>query len=233
MKRLILVHGDKGGVGKSVFARALLDRYIRNGIPVDVYDSDKRNPDLSRFYASKTTVSLVDVTSKTAFDAVLDKLEANDTRALVDLAAGAGDVLNRLISGDIRLGAALDDMKARATIVYVLSRSRPSVAGLNVALADFKEVPCDWVIVRNTYFGETEKFSRYENSNTRKEVLSRGAVEIDMPELLDDLYDDLDQNSVAFMDAAEGDKLTFSNRRRVRAWIERFDEEVSKAVAVL
>jgi len=233
MRRLILVHGDKGGVGKSVFARAMCDSYLRNGTPVNAYDSDKRNPDLSRFYGKRVPVGLLDLTSATAFDTVLDTLAGADTRAIIDLAAGAGDALHRIISGDIRLGEALSDMSARATVVYVLSRSRPSVAGLNVALQDFKDVPADWVVVRNNYFGEQDKFTRYAASNTRKDALARGAVELDMPELLDDLYDDLDQGSVAFMDATTADKLTFTNRRRVKSWLERFDTELAKAAAVL
>ena len=233
MPRLIFIHGDKGGVGKSVLARALLDHYIRNDIAVDAYDSDKRNPDISRFYAKRLPVSLVDLASHQAFDAVLDRLAAGQGRALVDLAAGAGDALHTLVTGDVKLAGALTELNARATVVYVLSRSRPSVAGLGVALKDFQDVPADWVVVRNTYFGAADRFSRYETSNARKEALARGAREIVMPELLDDLYDELDQASTPFMNAAEAGALSFTNRRRVRAWIEAMDAQIATVADIL
>lgn len=234
MRRIIFIHGDKGGVGKSMFARALLDHYCRNNKPAAAYDSDKRNPDLSRFYGNLAPVQLIDLTSATAFDAVLDQLAAEQSlRALIDLAAGAGDALHHLISGDIRLAEALNDLGARATVVYVVSRSRPSVAGLSAALKDFSGVPADWIVVKNLYHGAAEKFVRYDGSNARKEALARGAVEMEMPELLDDLFDVLDQASMPFSTATEDGTLTFTNRRRVRAFIERFDEELAKAAEVL
>lgn len=232
-KRIVFVHGDKGGVGKSVFSRELLDRYIRLNLAVDAYDSDKRNPDLSRFYDRKVSVTQIDLSSKTAFDILFDKIATGQNRALVDLAAGAGDALKMLVDGDIQLAGALKELGARLTLVYVLSRSRSSLAALRQALSDFEGIPADWIVVRNSYFGEQEKFSRYANSNSREIARSRGAIELDMPELLDDLYDELDQASVPFCEAADSEKLSFTNKRRIRAWLEKFDGEIDRAMAVL
>jgi hypothetical protein len=232
-RRIILVTGLKGGVGKSVMARQLLDRYLRVGAEVDAYDSDQDNPDLSRFYKKKAPVLLLDLSSKMAFDTVLDRLATGQNRAMVDLAAGAGGALRYLIKGDINLAAALQELEAKLTLVFVISRSRPSLAALRQSLTDFENVPADWVIVRNNYYGEPKKFSRYESSNAREIALARGAVELDMPELLDDLFDDIDQSSTPFCDALDSETLSFTNRRRIRAWVERFDAELAKAWPVL
>lgn len=234
MPRIIFVHGDKGGVGKSVFARALLDHYCRKAIPATAYDSDKRNPDLIRFYGKLAPVQLIDLNSLTAFDSVLDEIAGNPSgRAMIDLAAGAGDSLHQLINGDIRLGEVLRDLGARATVVYVISRSRPSVAGLSVALKDFAAVPADWIVVKNLYHGDPAKFVRYDGSNARKDALALGAREIAMPELLDDLYDTLDQASMPFSVACEDGTLSFTNRRRIRSFIDRFDEQLATVSEVL
>ncbi|MDO8607907.1 MAG: hypothetical protein Q7R40_15330 [Phaeospirillum sp.] len=212
----------------------MLDYHCRNNIPLTAYDSDKRNPDLSRFYGKLAPVQLIDLSSITAFDSVLDQLAADpSSRAMIDLAAGAGDSLHQLISGDVRLAGALEDLGARATVVYVISRSRPSVAGLSVALKDFAAVPADWIVVKNLYHGAAEKFVRYDGSNARNDALARGAREVTMPELLDDLYDALDQASTPLSAAAEDGALSFTNRRRIRAFIERFDEELAKVAEVL
>lgn len=234
MRRIIFVHGDKGGVGKSMFARGLLDYHCRNNIPVTAYDSDKRNPDLSRFYGKLAPVQLIDLSSITAFDSVLDQLAADpSSRAMIDLAAGAGDSLHQLISGDVRLAGALEDLGARATVVYVISRSRPSVAGLSVALKDFAAVPADWIVVKNLYHGDPAKFVRYDGSNARKDALALGAHEIAIPELLDDLFDTLDQASMPFSVACEDGALSFTNRRRIRSFIDRFDEQLAMVSEVL
>lgn len=232
-KRIVFVHGDKGGVGKSVFSRELLDRYIRLNVAVDAYDSDKRNPDLSRYYNRKVPVTQIDLSSKTAFDTLFDKISEGQNRALVDLAAGAGDALKYLVNGDIKLAGTLKELGARLTIVFVLNRSRSSLAALHQAFIDLREVPVDWIVVRNNHYGEPEKYIRYANSNTRIEAKSRGAIELDMPELLDDLYDDLDQSSVPFCEAVDSEKLSFTNKRRIRAWLEKFDGEIDRAMAVL
>ncbi|MCC5623331.1 hypothetical protein [Nostoc sp. CHAB 5715] len=49
-KRLIIVTGDKGGVGKSTFARALFQLYINKSLPCVTYEADLRNPQLERYF---------------------------------------------------------------------------------------------------------------------------------------------------------------------------------------
>ena len=45
-RRLVIVTGDKGGVGKSTFARGLLQLYINKDIKCLTYEADQRNPQL-------------------------------------------------------------------------------------------------------------------------------------------------------------------------------------------
>ena len=50
MKRVIWVTGGKGGVGKSTFARGLLDILREAGLNVAAFDGDPTNAQLFRYY---------------------------------------------------------------------------------------------------------------------------------------------------------------------------------------
>ncbi|WP_375511928.1 hypothetical protein [uncultured Nostoc sp.] len=49
-KRLVIVTGDKGGVGKSTFARGLVQTYLDKGQRFIGFDADSSNSQLLRFY---------------------------------------------------------------------------------------------------------------------------------------------------------------------------------------
>jgi hypothetical protein len=52
-KYLHLVDGEKGGVGKSFFARALCHYFASKEIPVLIVDADTTNPDVSKVYGGE------------------------------------------------------------------------------------------------------------------------------------------------------------------------------------
>lgn len=49
---IILVGGDKGGVGKSFLARIAAGLLLKRGSSVHGFDGDSRNPHLARYYQS-------------------------------------------------------------------------------------------------------------------------------------------------------------------------------------
>lgn len=147
---------------------------------------------------------------------------------LVDLPAGVGTSLERLFQ-EVDIGDALAELGARATLVVVISRLKDSIEVLRLTMEAFKDVPTDYVVVKNLYFGDADKFTRYEHSKTRKDALAKGAVEINMPDLLDDVYDCMDERNLPFLKAISKDELLFATRQRVKSWMRRFDEELSKA----
>jgi len=228
MKRLILVHGDKGGIGKSTTARALLDWSIRQERHYTAFDSDHRNPHLFRYYDAIHPVKRVDVMSQGGIDPVFNELATGDRNVLVDLPAGVGTSLERLFQ-EVDIGDALAELGARATLVVVISRLKDSIEVLRLTMEAFKDVPTDYVVVKNLYFGDSDKFTRYEHSKTRKDALAKGAVEINMPDLLDDVYDCMDERNLPFLKAISKDELLFATRQRVKSWMRRFDEELGKA----
>lgn len=74
--RVVIVTGDKGGVGKSTFARGLLQLYINKNLKYLAYDSDHRNAQLYRHYNSvEPGVKLLDIFTRGGADDLLIDLD--------------------------------------------------------------------------------------------------------------------------------------------------------------
>ena len=54
MSMIHFIGGEKGGVGKSVFARLLSQYFIDNAIPYYGLDADRSHPSLTRYYKAFT-----------------------------------------------------------------------------------------------------------------------------------------------------------------------------------
>lgn len=72
LTRIIIVHGDKGGVGKSFVGQALTDYLSASGQKVAVIDCDTANPDVSRMFAKSLNCQKTDLRSTTGWMDVMD-----------------------------------------------------------------------------------------------------------------------------------------------------------------
>lgn len=229
-KRIILVTGDKGGVGKSSFARGLLDVYQHLGIDCRAYDSDRRNAQLIRHYQrTKGGVAEIDISHKGEADALLNDLEtASANVVLVDMPAGAGEWFETL-EADLNLIETVAEMGYRLTLVSVVSRVKDSINALRL-LMEYCDRRVDYVVAKNLYFGEAHQFARFDASKTRGQFLEFGGVEIVMPALFDASFDAVDQYDLTFRAAiAEGSPLSRANRSRVNQWLKLMETEIRKA----
>ncbi len=235
MSRLVLVHGDKGGVGKSTLARAVLDYlYRKNRIPA-VYDADNRNGQIHRFYNSVLPVNKVDINVRGAFDEVLDRVAenqkaANKVNVFVDLPAQAGNSVDMALS-ELRLVEALDSIRARATLLFVIGRTTDSVSALQLAFDLFKDI-ADFVVVKNEFFGEANRYTLYETSATHQTLVDSGAKTLLIPTMWGDTYDTVDKLHLPFCKVAESD-LPLSTKARVSSWLSKCDAQLATVDAWL
>ncbi|WP_442937708.1 hypothetical protein [Nostoc sp.] len=94
-KRLIIVTSDKGGVGKSTFARALFQLYINKNLPCVSYEADLRNPQLERYFKKdyRPIIRYIDIFYRGGADDLLINLDESDCPiTLLDLPAQSGRV---------------------------------------------------------------------------------------------------------------------------------------------
>jgi hypothetical protein len=215
--RLVLTHGEKGGVGKTTLARVLADFYKTKDVPFKAFDAEGDAGQLLRFHGDDT--SAVDVTKAARIAPVLDFLMDGPGKrlALVDLGARTGSDLK----GWLYRGGALEESEAGAlgiTIVYVLGGAVDSVGHLKECYAEIGKA-ASYVVVRN--LGVASKFDVYDGSNIREELLNNGAREIEIPELDAAVYQSVDKASVSFDDFAEnrGGNFSYTERRYCRTWL--------------
>src|ERR1700677_787761 len=119
---LILIGADKGGVGKSVIARTLLDYFKARDARYRAFDTETPHGVLARFHPDDTKI--VDLTRSDGQMAVLDTLSAAQI-TLIDMRAG-------LLSDTLRMLAEigfLDGIKVnklRVTVLHVLGANHAS-----------------------------------------------------------------------------------------------------------
>lgn len=228
-RRLILVTGDKGGTGKSITSRILLDIYRNKGKNCLAYDCDQSNPQLARHYGKVGSgVMGLKLNERGGADALQDDLEKSSPDiSLVDLPAGAAEYFEG-IAKDIRLFHNAQQFGYRITMVSVLGRVKDSVNQLK-RLVNFCQERVDYVVAKNLYWGAEEKFTRYNDSKTRNAIKELGGLEICIPELYDDIFDIIDNNDLTFREALESDLFTISNKSRIFGWLEECEAQVAKA----
>src|SRR4051812_27285962 len=117
--RLILAHGEKGGVGKTTVARVISDYLMSHEQIFRAFDAEGSTGQMLRFHPEET--SPVDISSAASVAPVLDYLmETGGKRlALVDLGARSGADLKSWLYR----GGALEEaegQKLGITLIYVI-----------------------------------------------------------------------------------------------------------------
>jgi hypothetical protein len=108
---VILVGGDKGGVGKTTVARTLIDYFGANQTPTRAFDTDSPRGTLKRFHPDVTEV--VDVTSASDQMKIFDTLGSADAKVTVI---------------DVRAGLLLPTLQALSDIGFLESVKKGQIA---------------------------------------------------------------------------------------------------------
>lgn len=229
--RLILAHGEKGGVGKTTVARVIADFMTSRDTPFRAFDAEGATGQLLRFHPSETAP--VDVGNAASIAPVLDYvMEGTGKRvALVDLGARSGDD----VKSWLYRGGALEEAESGRlgiSVVYVLGGAVDSVGHLKECFGALgREV--NYVIVKN--YGVAGKFDVYDQSNVRQDLLSVGAREIAFPALDGSVYQTVDRASLAFSAFAEAQNghFSYTERRYCRTWLRECYAALEEVATVL
>jgi hypothetical protein len=213
--RLIITHGEKGGVGKTTVARILADYLIHAKTAFRAYDAEGDIGPLRRFLSEKTQP--IEFKDAAGIAPVLDQVmgTAPERIALVDLGARAGSDLKTWLYK----GGALEEASSGnlgITVVYVIGGSVDSVGHLSEC---YKALGRDvkYVLVKN--LGVASRFPVYEGSHVRRDLLAIGAQEISVPELDPVVFQSVDKSSKRFTEFAEDGQFSYTERRYCRTWL--------------
>ena len=222
MSSLNFIGGEKGGVGKSVAARALAQYFIDREQPFTGFDTDRSHTSFTRFYADYASPVIVD--SYDGLDRIVAALEGGDAdtpvpSVIVDLAAQTAAPLARWVQ-DSDLLALLAEMGVTVNFWHVADAGHDSVDLLGRLLTTYGAGP-GYVVLRN--HGRGSDFSQLDNSPAMAKARELGAYCIDLPALHETSMRKIDRQNTSFWaaihDRTSPDCLGMLERQRVKTWL--------------
>lgn len=227
-KPVILFHGDKGGVGKSWACSVFADYLVKAGVSVGLADGDTRNPDVSRMFGDLVPVVNANLRVHEGWMDLTDFLIGHSDRVIVvSMPAGIGAEFRREAG---RFLNTLKMLRRTLSMFWVINRLPDSINLLAEALAVVGDDLHGKVVVKNLFFGEADKFLRWENSETKQRFDKAGGRSVVLTELhertVDKLFSDneaimpFSSALVAISDAASSPhKLTPSENMELDGWL--------------
>lgn len=236
-KRLVLVVSNKGGVGKSVVSRALLDTLRSTGRTVHAFDADGDVGSLLTAYGTRENGKLVpnqdpavgvgyyDIRKDGSRNAIIDGLASGAPVVLHDLAGGSLGELKRVADdgdGVEQLCMSIEEQGYKLVLVHVLSNVQGATASVAEYVQAFGE-HAEHVAVLNKAWGREDQdfpfwfgFTRPDGSTvggkTRDALLKAGGSEISFPALQPGTFAKAEASNLRYREAANDESLTLTER---------------------
>jgi hypothetical protein len=232
VKRIFLIHGDKGGVGKSEAAKRMAAVMLQTKLPVTLIDGDNKNPGLhAAFKDGGTDVQRINIMTPAGRDALFDVIAQSPGDVLVDLPARGSDVTARLTQDGasedgFSLELLLGEINAELIIIFVIDQTRAPLAALRDELAALPTAT-RWIIVRNRR--DERDFDQFDKSKIKADLEARGAPIINMVRLDPRVNDILENEGLNLITAQTSDRLSLLQKMRVKAALRSWSEQMQKA----
>jgi hypothetical protein len=213
------IGGEKGGVGKSVVARLLAQRFVDRSLPFAALDADRSSGALLRYYGDYTQP--IDLRDLESADQIMDRALGADRRVLVDLPAQSARELWSWLSGANVLEFARE-MGVRLSLWQVSDGGFASLSAVEQGVTLFGD-RVQHFLVRN--HGRGRDFSQLDASAGFRRLTELSANVFELPELEPNAMYAIDRFGSSFWAAihrTEGEEaLKPLDRQRVRLWLER------------
>ena len=186
-KRIYLIGGSKGGVGKSMVTMATVDYLQQQGETVLLIESDTGNPDVWKAYKETTETELVNLDDADGWIQLVNLCDSH-TESVVVVNSAARNNQGVSAYGET-LNGTLAELKRTLITLWVINRQRDSLE----LLKEYMDAIPNAIIhvFRNGYFGEEKKFELYNGSKLRTAIEERGGKSVTFPDLADRVSDDL------------------------------------------
>jgi len=226
MATIHLIGGEKGGVGKSVFARILAQYMIDNEIPFIGFDTDKSHGSLLRFYSDYASPMVID--NYQSLDNLIETALAHpEQRILVDLAAQTHFPLTQWIEESAVLELA-DELDISFCYWNVMDSGKDCVELLG-KLLDQYGVRLNYILVLNQI--RDDNFNFLELSGVKDKALELNAKVISLKRLHAPAMTKIDNNNYSFWvgknkNADPHNVLGLLERQRVKIWLNNAYKEI-------
>lgn len=232
-KRINIILGGKGGVGKTTLARVMVEALSSRKIPYIAFDADPENPDLFRYYkefgTGVTLLEFLEAREARNFFTALD--EKAPQTVLIDLPAGQSRQLREIFES-FGLFRIAEQLGYRVTLVSVLDLGIEPINSLS-SLLEFCQDNADYVVVKNLYWDNGDGFSSWQNSRTRTRILELTSAELNMPKLDPNAYTEVRKKFVPFSLATRQNGFPFGDYLLVDSFLIRAKAELFRAAELL
>jgi hypothetical protein len=217
MSMIHFVGGEKGGVGKSVFARLLAQYFIDAPLPFTALDADVSNASLLRVYADYCRP--VDLSHFDSADDIFAlAAEAPERHVLVDLPAqGERPLAVWMDHGGI--AELVAELQIPLVFWHVMDDSKDAVVALSRLFSRHGD-SVRYCVVKNA--GRGRDFSLFDHSPVRAEAERLGAYVLELPELHGPVMRKIDRFDASYWAAINnptlGEGFTRMDRQRVKVW---------------
>jgi hypothetical protein len=227
-QHMIFVTGDKGGVGKTFFARTLADFLSEKKQAVVHVDTDKTNATFRRFMGEETI--LLNLDEEGSLDELVNRTVDLDkgSQVIIDCAARSLDQILTWMD-EVSFEEIVRSAQIELTLAFVLGPDLDSLQILKDLHTDAKtfNLPVNFLVIKN--FGRGEDYSSYDNSQIRKTLLNEGAKEITLESLLERTVQNIDRDSLRFLQARDSQKVGIMDRQRVSSYVRKAFEGIEGA----
>ncbi len=211
-KRIYLVGGSKGGVGKSLVTMATVDYLKEQGESVLLIESDTANPDVWKAYKDITETELLNLDEADGWISLVNLCDSKPDSVVVVNSAARNNI--GVSAYGETLNGTLAELNRELVTLWVINRQRDSLELLKEYM---DAIPNAMIhVVRNGYFGEEKKFELYNGSKVRALVEERGGKSITFPDLADRVSDDLYSKRLTI--AAASKEFPIGNRAELSRW---------------
>jgi hypothetical protein len=211
-KKIYLIGGSKGGVGKSMVSMATIDYLQEQCESILLIESDTSNPDVWKGYNDSVETELVNLDEADGWIQLINLCDSNqDSIVVINTAARNNTGVSAY---GTTLNSTLAELQRDLVTLWVINRQRDSLE----LLKDYMDAIPDTLVhvVRNGYFGDEKKFELYNSSKTRSAIESRGGQSLNFPDLADQVSDDLYSKRLSIAKALK--ELPIGNRAELSRW---------------
>lgn len=183
---IVLVGGNKGGVGKSLVCDCCVEILHQAGSKFKIVESDTGNPDVYYVYNEIESCEAINLDKLDGWKLLVSIAESNpETTILVNLAARTNDSIKEY--GHI-LNDAIPELRRDVHTIWVMGRQRDCITALEEYEKTIKSATLD--VVLNGFFSANEpsKFKFY-NTRLKERIEKDGGKTVMLPDL-DDIVAD-------------------------------------------
>ena len=183
--RFILVHGDKGGVGKSFVAQALADFFLKNGEQVAIIDADTQNPDVYRMFSKHMPCAQANIREENGWMDVMDFVESHPGHTIIlNTPAGIGEYMKDELATFARY-LQVQDVPAQMELWWTMNANHDSVNLFAKAYEKHGHLFTKIRVICNLHFtgGSKEAFVLWDETPLRTRLEKIGGKTIYFPDL--------------------------------------------------